>query len=82
MTIPCTKGAEIERIEKKIDRLTELVTAVAVQDEKIKALSAKCGAVEKRLDAVEATPRKVWIAALIAIAAAGINFIVTHITKA
>ena len=65
--------ARFDRLEGKIDRLTEVVTQVAVQQKDIDTLNNECKRIDKRVDELEGIPKKAMWAALTAAIIAAIN---------
>jgi len=63
----------LARIEGKVDKLTEVVTQVAVQQKDIDHLTGECVRIENRVDVLESIPKKAMWAAIVAAIVAMVN---------
>lgn len=78
MTVPCDKGPALERIESKLDRLTEVLVDTAVLRESHNNLAEKVTGIHDRVEELEAVPKRAMWAAVAAALAAVINLLFSH----
>ena len=73
MTIPCEQKENIEKIGQTVDQIHEVVTGLALQNQRIIVLETSSKDHEKRLRSVEGMPLKVfyWCAAIVATVLSG-----------
>jgi len=65
MAIPCDKGPTLERIEQKLDMLTDIVSKQAVQENDIDHLGNHVRELSGKVETIEAWKNK-WGGALVA----------------
>ena len=65
MTIPCDKGPALERIESKIDRMSEVVIQSAVTTNNVAHLQEQLGHIDERVKELEDLPKRTFMAALL-----------------
>lgn len=81
MTLPCTQETAIQRIEGKLDKLTELLTDVAVQRSDITHLEKRMDKVELKVAEIDARPAG-WLKSIaIAVVTAILAVIGSHFTR-
>lgn len=85
MSQPCDKGPDFERLEKKFDRLdikidkiSEQLVSAAVLAEAHKGLQKKVSEIDTRLMSVEEAPRKAVGWAIASAIAAAITLLFSH----
>lgn len=85
MTVPCTQGPSLDRMEKKfdrfdqkLDRIGEQLVSAAVLAESHRSLAEKVHDIDGRLKEVESSPRKAVGWALASAIAAIITLFFSH----
>lgn len=68
MTTPCDKGPMLERMENKLESIHNVVTDIALQNQRITTLETASVDHEGRIRKIEKTPIRVlyWIAGIAA----------------
>jgi len=75
VTVPCDKGPALERIEIKLDRLTEVITESAVTRNNVLHLQEGAKKIDQRVSELENVPKKAMIAAFLAAMAAVVQLL-------